>query len=66
MTGRNARGIIGVAIAAAALFIGISLREGVQQDIARLVSRVGSDLLFASYPKELTPEEIKGDHHAGG
>jgi len=37
MTGRNARGIIGVAIAAAALFIGISLREGVQQDIARLV-----------------------------
>ncbi len=60
MTGRNARGIIGVAIAAAALFIGISLREGVQQDIARLVSRLGNDLLFASYPKELTPEEIKG------
>ncbi|RLE36958.1 hypothetical protein DRJ12_03685, partial [Candidatus Acetothermia bacterium] len=56
----NARGIVGVAIAAAALFIGISLREAVQRDIDRLVGRVGADLLFASHPRELTQEEIEG------
>jgi len=54
----NARGIVGVAIAAAALFIGLSLHEGVQRDIARLVSRVGGNLLFASHPRELAQEEI--------
>jgi len=59
MIRRNARGIVAVAIATAVLFIGLSLREATQRDISRLVGRVGADLLFASHPRELSPEEIE-------
>jgi putative ABC transport system permease protein len=41
------RSVVAVALATAALFVGIALRTGVQQDLAGLVGQVGADLFFA-------------------
>ncbi len=41
------RSVIALALATAALFVGIALRTGVQQDLADLVGQVGADLFFA-------------------